>query len=75
MMDADGKPVKRNFVHVSDLVESMILALDHPKACQQTFNICMDEPIDYQQVADYLRRNPRAFLRRDQNTLLVNLAR
>ncbi len=55
MLDPNGIPVKRNFVHVSDLVESMILALDHPRARQQTFNICMDEPVDYQQVADYLR--------------------
>ncbi len=55
MLDPRGEPVKRNFVHVSDLVESMVLALDHPKARQQTFNICMDEPVDYRQVADYLR--------------------
>ncbi len=55
MLDPDGIAVKRNFVHVSDLVESMILALDHPKARQQTLNICMDEPVDYRQVADYLR--------------------
>ena len=55
MLDPEGKPVKRNFVHVSDLVESIILALDHAKARQQTFNICMNEPVDYQQVADYLR--------------------
>jgi UDP-glucose 4-epimerase len=55
MLDPNGQPVKRNFVHVSDLVDSMVLALDHPKARQQTFNICMDEPVDYQQVADYLR--------------------
>ncbi len=55
MLDPEGKPVKRNFVHVSDLVESMVIAMDHPKARQQTFNICMDEPVDYQQVADYLR--------------------
>jgi UDP-glucose 4-epimerase len=55
MLDSHGTPVKRNFVHVSDLVESMVLTLDHPKARQQTFNICMDEPVDYRQVADYLR--------------------
>ena len=55
MLDPNGLPVKRNFVHVSDLVESMIIALDHPKARQKTFNICMDEPVDYQQVAEYLR--------------------
>ncbi|HZE26282.1 MAG TPA: NAD(P)-dependent oxidoreductase [Terriglobales bacterium] len=56
MLDPTGKPVKRNFVHVSDLVEGILRALDHPQARQQTFNICMDEPVDYQQVADYLRQ-------------------
>ena len=55
MLDREGEPVKRNFVHVSDLIESMVLALDHPKARQQTFNICMDEPIDYRHLAAYLR--------------------
>jgi len=56
MLDPNGKSVKRNFVHVSDLVEAVLLALDHPKARQETFNICMDEPVDYQRVADYLHR-------------------
>jgi UDP-glucose 4-epimerase len=55
MLDPNGKAVKRNFVHVSDLVEAILLALDHPKARQQTFNICMDEPVDYREVAEYLR--------------------
>ena len=56
MLDPEGKPVKRNFVHVSDLVSAISSALDHPKARQQTFNISMDDPVDYQQVAAYLRR-------------------
>jgi len=56
MLDPDGQPVKRNFVHVSDLVEAMIVALDHPKARHQTFNICMDEPVDYGKLAEYLNR-------------------
>jgi nucleoside-diphosphate-sugar epimerase len=56
MLDPDGKPVQRNFVHVGDLIEAMVLALDHPKARQQTFNICMDEPVDYRQVAQYLHQ-------------------
>jgi UDP-glucose 4-epimerase len=55
MLDPKGKPVKRNFVHVSDLVDAILLALDRPEARQQTFNICMDEPVDYQEVADHLR--------------------
>jgi len=56
MLGPDGHPVKRNFVHVSDLADAILKALDHPKARGQTFNICMDEPVDYQQVADYLRQ-------------------
>ena len=54
MLDPDGAPVKRSFVRVSDLVEAILVASDHPKARQQTFNICMDEPVDYQEVAKYL---------------------
>jgi UDP-glucose 4-epimerase len=55
MLDPKGKPVLRNFVHVSDLATAILRALDHPKAHQQTFNICMDEPVDYQHVVDYLK--------------------
>lgn len=54
MVDANGQPVKRNFVHVDDLVSALLLAIDHPKARQQLFNICMDEPVDYGEVAAYL---------------------
>lgn len=54
MLDPDGAPVKRNFVHVEDLVSAILCALDNPKARQQTFNISMDEPVDYGAVASYL---------------------
>jgi len=54
MLDADGIPVRRNFVHVSDLINAILLALDEPNANRQTFNICMDEPVDYRKVGDYL---------------------
>ena len=54
MLDPDGQPVQRNFVHVDDLVSAILAALDHPKARQQLFNVCLDEPVDYQAVADYL---------------------
>ncbi len=54
MLDPDGEPVKRNFVHVDDLVDAILVALDHPAARQQTFNICMDEPVDYGEMAAYL---------------------
>jgi len=54
MLDAGGKPLQRNFVHVTDLVEAIVLALDHPAARQHTFNISMDEPVNYAEVAAYL---------------------
>jgi UDP-glucose 4-epimerase len=54
MLDPTGQPVKRNFVHVEDLVSAILLALDHPRAKQETFNICMDEPVDYGEVGRYL---------------------
>jgi nucleoside-diphosphate-sugar epimerase len=54
MLDPDGRPVQRNFVHVEDLVSAILLVLDHPRARQQTFNICMDEPVDYSEVAGFL---------------------
>jgi len=41
---------------VSDLIEAILASLDHPRAHQQTFNISMDEPVDYQQVANYLKQ-------------------
>jgi nucleoside-diphosphate-sugar epimerase len=56
MLDPAGVPVKRNFVHVNDLVSAILAALDHPRARQQTFNIAMDEPVDYRKLADYLKR-------------------
>lgn len=59
MLDPNGKAILRNFVHVSDLAEAIVLALDHPGARQQTFNICMDEPVDYRKVAEYLHQTRR----------------
>lgn len=56
MLDPDGKAVKRNFVHVDDLVSAILAALDAPAARQQTFNVCMNEPVDYRALADYLAR-------------------
>jgi nucleoside-diphosphate-sugar epimerase len=55
MLDADGAPMRRNFVQVDDLVDAILKSLDHPGARQQTFNICMDEPVDYGAVAAHLK--------------------
>ena len=51
MLDPDGRPVKRNFVHVADLTSAILKAIDNPRARQQTFNVCMDEPVDYGELA------------------------
>jgi nucleoside-diphosphate-sugar epimerase len=57
MLDEQGHPVKRNFVHVNDLADAILLAIDHPAARRQTFNICMDEPVDYGELGAYLARS------------------
>lgn len=54
MLDPTGLPVKRNFIHVEDLVSAILISIDHPNASQHTFNISMDEPVDYREVGRYL---------------------
>jgi nucleoside-diphosphate-sugar epimerase len=56
LRDAEGAPIKRNFVHVDDLVAAILLALDAPLARQRLYNIAMDEPVDYARVAEHLAR-------------------
>ncbi|MBB3317891.1 nucleoside-diphosphate-sugar epimerase [Rhizobium sp. BK181] len=56
LRDADGRPLKRNFVHVDDLVSAILAALDNRRAKGQLFNICMDRPVDYGEVAAHLAR-------------------
>jgi UDP-glucose 4-epimerase len=56
MLDPDGKPVKRNFVHVEDLCDAILRAIDNPAAHRQTFNVCMDEPVDYGEMGAYLAK-------------------
>src|SRR5262245_9026301 len=56
LRDADGRPLKRNFVHVEDLVTAILATNDNPRAEQQLFNVCMDRPVDYGEVAAYLKR-------------------
>ena len=55
MLDPSGQPVRRNFVHVRDLVKAIVTAIDHPKARQQFFLIAMDRPSDYRELGDYLQ--------------------
>ncbi len=55
MRDHNGAPLRRNFVHVSDLVAAILAALDNDAASQQLFNVAMDEPVDYGRVTEYLK--------------------
>lgn len=56
LRDADGRPLKRNFVHVADLSAAMLAAIDNPSTAGELFNICMDRPVDYGDVVAYLAR-------------------
>lgn len=54
LQDKDGIAIKRNFVHVSDLVSAVLIALTAQVARQRLYNIAMDEPVDYDEVAAIL---------------------
>jgi nucleoside-diphosphate-sugar epimerase len=56
LRDDAGRPIDRNFVHVDDLVAAILLGLSARAARQRLYNICMDEPVNYGQVAGYLAR-------------------
>lgn len=56
LIATDGRPLKRNFVHVSDLVEAMAAVIDNPAARQQLFNVAMTDPVDYGVVASHLEQ-------------------
>lgn len=54
LRDRTGAPLKRNFIHVSDLVSAILAALDNPSAEGQLFNISMNAPVDYADIARHL---------------------
>ncbi len=56
LRDFNRRPLKRNFIHVSDLVSAILSAIDNPRAEGQRFNIAMNRPVDYGEVASYLKR-------------------
>jgi len=55
LLDESGEPLRRNFVHVDDLVSAILAAIENPRASGELFNICMDRPINYREVAAYLK--------------------
>lgn len=56
LRDSAGRPLKRNFVHVDDLCGAILKAIDNPRAERQLFNVSMDRPVDYGELAAYLKR-------------------
>ncbi len=56
LLDGEGYPLRRNFVHLDDLVSAILAALNNPHALGELFNISMNEPVDYGDVAAYLAR-------------------
>lgn len=52
MRDAEGRPLKRSFIHVEDLVRAILASIDNQNAFGELFNIAMNEPVDYRQAAD-----------------------
>lgn len=56
LLDPSGAGLLRNFVHVDDLVGAILAAIDERRARQQLMNVCMDEPVDYVRLGDYLAR-------------------
>lgn len=56
LIAGDGNPLRRNFVHLDDLVEAIVASIDHPAALQQLFNIAMTQPVDYAVVGAHLER-------------------
>jgi UDP-glucose 4-epimerase len=57
LMDETGASLRRNFVHVDDVVSAILAALEAPAARQQVFNIAMDRPVDYAEAAAHLVRS------------------
>ena len=57
LRDAHDRPLKRNFVHVDDLAGAILAALGNPATNGKLYNICMDEPVDYGHVANYLMQS------------------
>ena len=55
LRDAHGRPLKRNFVHVTDLTCAILMAIDNPATKDRLYNISMDEPVDYGVVAAHLK--------------------
>lgn len=55
LLDQGGAALRRSFIHVSDLVSAILVALGNPAAIGHLFNISMDAPVNYRAVGDHLQ--------------------
>lgn len=51
LIDNAGVPLRRNFVHVSDVAAAVMAAIDAAPANQELFNVAMNKPVDYKEMA------------------------
>ena len=56
LLDKHRLPLKRNFIHINDLTQAIMLALDHPNTSGELINIAMEEPFDYLEAANYIHQ-------------------
>ena len=78
LQDRDGTPIRRNFVHVTDLVAAICRALTAPAARQRLYNIAMDAPVNYAEVAAILAETqglPAIPIRSDYHSTSLSNAR
>ncbi len=79
LTDARGVPLRRQIVHVDDVVQAFDRMLDNPAALGQAFNIAGPAPFDYRVAAEYLSRQldiPTLELRcPDYHSFEINITR
>lgn len=56
LLDVDGRPLLRNFVHVDDLVSALLVVISNPRAIGELFHIAMTRPVDYAELCELLSR-------------------
>ncbi|MEO6013698.1 MAG: NAD(P)-dependent oxidoreductase [Devosia sp.] len=54
LLDATGGPLRRNFIHLCDLVSAIMVALEASAAFGHLFNIAMTQPVDYAELGAML---------------------
>ena len=53
-LDVKGIPLKRNCIAIEDVINALEIAIQTDIAGNETFQLAMDEPLDYGTLADYL---------------------